>query len=582
MSVRCRAGRGARRKRLIKTRTRAPGVCGIAGILGREDKPVVQAMMDRIAHRGPDGEGCWTDDGVTLGHRRLAIIDVATGDQPMESHDGRFCVVYNGEVYNHVALRRRLEAEGATFRTDHSDTEVLLEAYRAWGPDMVQHVEGMFAFALWDTLERTLFVARDPFGIKPFFYACVGGDFVFASEQKALLAHPAVRPVADLDRIKERAALEFLTGQATLFQGVHQLPPGTWAVLRPDAPGECHVDWQPYYTVGAERYPTIEDAAHTIKDRFVASVEEQLMSDVPLGVILSGGLDSAAVAAVHQSLSPEPIHTFTVAESEDVEDFRQARRLADELGTDHHECFFDLDDVIAQMPRYTYHNENINYTEFFFHPLFERMAQDVKVGLCGQGSDELWGGYDRYKDPLPLARDRIARIRAAAPRHGEELATQVAMTHVSGSSLAEFDQLGGQLNNFQLRLVDRNSMTHSLEVRVPFLSKPLHRVSRAVTWGWKLRDDVEKWILRKGLEEIGLPHDLLWRPKVPAGRATSPGVMDRFEAYAAKLVPKQAMRDHPLRGTFGAPAEQLLYELWNAVFVEQGGDPKGLTLEDLA
>lgn len=556
-------------------------MCGIAGILGREDKPVVQAMMDRLAHRGPDGEGCWQDDGVTLGHRRLSIVDLETGDQPMESHDGRYCVVYNGEVYNHAALRSGLEAAGATFRSDHSDTEVLLEAYRAWGPDMVQHLEGMFAFALWDVQERTLFVARDPFGIKPFFYACVDGTVVFASEQKALFAHPAIRAVPDLDRIKERSALEFLTGQGTLFQGIHQLPPGTWAVLHPDDPGDCHVPWRPYYTVPSERHASIEDAAHAIKDRFVASVEEQLMSDVPLGVILSGGLDSAAVAAVHQGLSEDPIHTFTVAESEDIEDLQKARGLAEQLGTDHHECFFDLDDVVAQLPRYTYHNENINYTEFFFHPLFERMGKEVKVGLCGQGADELWGGYDRYKDPLPLARARIDRIRAADPRHGEELATQVAMTHVSGSSLAEFDQLGGQLNNFQLRLVDRNAMAHSLEVRVPFLSKPLHRVSRAVTWGWKLRDGVEKWILRKGLEEIGLSDDLLWRPKVPAGRATGPGVMDRFDAYAAKRVSKEGMAAHPLAGTFGAPAEQLLYELWNEVFVERDGDWKGLTLEDL-
>ena len=181
-------------------------MCGIAGLLGREDKGLVGRMGDAIAHRGPDGDGTWTDDGVTLGHRRLSIIDHEGGAQPMESHDGRFCVVYNGEVYNHRLLRAELESAGCTFRSDHSDTEVLLEGYRHWGPSVVERLEGMFAFALWDTQERTLFIARDPFGIKPFFYACAGDDWIFASEQKALFVHPDLAAVPDIDRVKERAA----------------------------------------------------------------------------------------------------------------------------------------------------------------------------------------------------------------------------------------------------------------------------------------------------------------------------------------------------------------------------------------
>lgn len=531
-------------------------------------------MCDRIAHRGPDGHGVWTDAGVTLGHRRLSIIDIDGGVQPMESHDGRYCIVYNGEIYNHAALRTQLEAAGCRFRSDHSDTEVLLEGYRQWGTEVVGRLEGMFAFALWDTVEKTLFVARDPFGIKPFFYACTGQEFVFASEVKALYAHPGITFAPDTNRVKERAALEFLTGQGTLFAGIHQIPPGAYAVLRPDDVPACHVPWQPYYAVPGEHFGSIEAAVQTIRERFVASVEEQLMADVPLGVILSGGLDSAAVAAVQAGLSDEPIHTFTIAESEDVEDFTKARGLAEDLGSVHHETFFDLDDVLRDLPKYAWHNESINHTEFFFMPLFEMMAKDVKVGLCGQGSDELWGGYDRYRDPLPLARERIARVRAANPAHAEELATQVALTHSSGSALAEFDQLGGQLNNFQLRLVDRNSMASSLEVRVPFLSKPLHQASRAVGWGLKLHDGIEKWVLRKALEDIGLRDDLVWRKKVPAGRATAPGVMAGFDDYATKLVGKPSP-------TFGSPAEQLVHNLWQEVFARDG-NLKGLTLEEVA
>jgi asparagine synthase (glutamine-hydrolysing) len=548
-------------------------LCGIAGLLGREDKPLVQKMCDRIAHRGPDGEGIWMDEGVTLGHRRLSIIDLDGGAQPMESHDGRYCIVYNGEIYNHKQLREHLESAGCTFQSDHSDTEVLLEGYRHWGPSMVEKLEGMFAFALWDTQERTLFVARDVFGIKPFFYACVNGDWIFASEQKALFAHPEIERKADFNRIKERSAVEFLTGQSTLFEGVHQLPPGTHATLRPSESG-CHVQWTPYYQVPVEPYTSLEDAAATIRERFIQSVDEQLMADVPLGVILSGGLDSAAVAAVHQTLLADaPIHTFTIAESEEVADFQAARALSEHLGTEHHETFFDAEDVINELPRYTWHNENINYTEFFFQPLFAFMRETVTVGLCGQGSDELWGGYSRYANPLEVGKQRIARVREAKPDHEEELATQINSTHMSGQSLAEWDQQG-QLNNFQLRLVDRNSMAASLEVRVPFLSQPLHAASRAVPWSAKVQE-MEKYVLRKALEDVGMPHDLTWRKKVPAGRATGPKVMDQFEAYAAKMTPIKHT------GVFERPAEQLLYNLWEEIFIHRDGY-HGIALEDLA
>lgn len=556
-------------------------MCGIAGILGREDKALVGRMCDRIAHRGPDGHAVWTDADVTLGHRRLSIIDIASGDQPMESHDGRFVVVYNGEIYNHAALRVELEAAGCTFCTDHSDTEVLLEGYRHWGLDLFGRLEGMYAFALWDTEEGELVLGRDPFGIKPFFYACTGEEFVFASEVKALYAHPDINFVPDVDKVKERAALEFLTGQSTLFEGIHQLPPGSFAVLKPNDRYDCHIPWQPHYVVPAEEFQTIEDAARAIKDRFVASVEQQLMSDVPLGVILSGGLDSAIVAQVHAAVSDEPIHTFTVAESEDVEDFRQARNLAERLGADHHEAFFDMDDLVRDLPRYAWHNENINHTEYFFMPLFDMMAKTVKVGLCGQGSDELWGGYDRYRNPLPLSRERIRRLRRSGPKHAEELATTVALTHSSGSALAEFDQLGGQLNNFQLRLVDRNSMAHSVEVRVPFLSRPLHQASRAVGWGLKVHEGVEKWIFRRAVEDLGLSEDLVWRKKVPAGRATAPGVMGGFDAYAERLLPLEKRVAHPLAGTFNSAAEQLVHDVWQEVFVRDGRID-GITLEEFA
>lgn len=557
-------------------------MCGIAGLLGREDKAVVRQMTDRIAHRGPDGEGQWSDAGlVTLGHRRLSIVDLEGGAQPMESLDGRYCIVYNGETYNHEPIRRELEAKGHQFRTDHSDTEVILEAYRAWGPSFVERLEGMFAFAIWDTQDQTLFIARDPFGIKPFFCRWTKeGDWIFNSEVKGLQAHDGWDPVVDVCRIKERIALEFLVGQGTLLEGVHQLPPGTWALLDPKTftPGK-EIPFVPYMRTDIETYDSPQQAMKEIYTRFQNSVEEQLMSDVPLGVILSGGLDSAAVAAAYAKASDAPIRTFTIGEGDQVEDVRRARQLAEHLGANHHETSFTAEDYHRELPRYVWANENINYTEFFFQPLFEFTRKHVTVALCGQGSDELWGGYARYKDPRALAMERIRRIDATDPSHGCSLRQTVISTHRHGAALAEWDQQG-QLNNFQLRLVDRNSMASSLEVRVPFLSKPLAQISHNTSWGWKIRDGVEKWILREALEELKMPKDLTWRPKVPAGRSTAPGVVETFESWAERNVGRHAPTQG-LEHAFPNAAEAAVYRLWHHHTVECRGAPNTITLEDL-
>ncbi|MEA3142876.1 MAG: hypothetical protein QOG31_200 [Thermoplasmata archaeon] len=548
-------------------------MCGIAGLLGRDDRALVGRMCDRIAHRGPDGSGLWSDAQVTLGHRRLAIIDVATGQQPMADNSGRFTIVYNGEIYNHLALRAELEAAGARFRT-HSDTEAILEGYRLWGPRVLERLEGMFAFALWDGERRELLLARDPWGIKPLHYALAGGDLLFASEAKALFAHDALKPRPDLDAFREQAVFEFLTGTRTLFHGVHQLPPSSWAVVRP---GDRHVSPKPYAPFTAEAAAgSPEEAAKALRDRLTQAVREQLMSEVPLGVILSGGLDSAAVAALHQGMSDRPISTFTIAEDDEVEDARVARRLAEHLGTDHHEATFTLEDLLRDLPRHAWHNENVNYTEFFFFPLFRMMRRHVTVGLCGQGSDELWGGYARHQDPHALAAERMRRLRIAKPADAS-LPDTILRHHASGAELAKWDQ-GAQLANFQLRLVDRNSMAFGLEVRVPFLSRPQQALSDATPWEWKVQGGIEKWVLRRAVEPV-LPKEIAWRKKVPAGRATAPRLLERFEAHAAKLRPARASA-HPA-GDLASGADRLLFDLWNEVFVH-GARPESVTLEALA
>ncbi|MCA1811593.1 MAG: asparagine synthase (glutamine-hydrolyzing) [Halobacteriales archaeon] len=548
-------------------------MCGIAGLLGRDDRSLVGRMCDRIAHRGPDGSGLWSDGHVTLGHRRLAIIDRAMGQQPMADASGRLTIVYNGEVYNHLDLRVELEALGASFRT-HSDTEVLLEGYRRWGAQLLERLEGMFAFALWDAERRELVLARDPWGIKPLQYAFAGRDLVFASEAKALFAHEALPPRPDLDAFREQAVLEFLAGNRTLFEGVRQLPPSTYAVVKP---GDGVVLPKLYRPFPAERAApsSPDEAARALRDRLGQAVREQLMSEVPLGVVLSGGLDSAAVAALHQGMAERPIATFTLAEDDEVEDVKAARKVAEHLGTEHHEGTFGLDDLLRDLPRHAWHNENVNYTEFFFFPLFRMMRRHVGVGLCGQGADELWGGYARYQDPHALASERMRRLRVAQPAD-PTLRDTILRQHASGPELAKWDQ-GAQLDAFQLRLVDRNSMAFGLEVRVPFLSRPQQALSDAVPWEWKVREGIEKWVLRRAAEPL-LPKEVAWRRKVPAGRATAPRVMERFEAHAAKLRPRTIT--HPA-GEAASGADQLLFDLWTEVFVH-GARPESVSLEALA
>jgi len=233
------------------------------------------------------------------------------------------------------------------------------------------------------------------------------------------------------------------------------------------------------------------------------------------------------------------------------------------------------------LPRHAWHNENTNYTEFFFLPLFAMMKPHVTVGLCGQGADELWGGYARYQDPDSLAAQRRRRLALASPPNAAELEATIATSHASGEALSRWDQKG-QLANFQLRLVDRNSMASGLEVRVPFLSRTMQAQSKVVPWEWKVRGGIEKWLLRKAVADLGLPEDIVKRKKLAAGRATAPGVAARFEAYAESLRPAARIAAHPLAGAFQNAAECLMYDLWHEVFIERQGNWRGVTLEALA
>ena len=359
-------------------------------------------MRDVITHRGPDDEGIYIDENVGLGHRRLSIVDVAAGHQPMTNEDGSLYIIYNGEVYNHADYRDELESRGHIYRT-HCDTETILHLYEDYGDACVEHLRGMFAFAIWDRNKRELFIARDRLGVKPLYYVHTDdGSLYFASEIKALLEARAIKPELNFRAFSDYLANHATSGEETLFVGVKRLMPGhtlTWC------DGEIKI--KKYWDVSFEKVGadgrSDKDYIAEWSELFRKSVELRLMADVPLGMFLSGGIDSSAIAAVMSTLVDEPIKTFSVAFKErEANELEYARLVARAYNTDHHEVVVSPEDFFAALPDLIWHED-----EPLAHPssvalyfVSRLAAQHVKVVLTGEGSDELMAGYARYRKTI--------------------------------------------------------------------------------------------------------------------------------------------------------------------------------------
>ena len=394
-------------------------MCGICGIWNGADPAAghgrIDRMLETIVHRGPDGEGRLDRPGLALGMRRLAIIDLAGGDQPIFNEDGSVAVVFNGEIYNFRELRADLERRGHRFAT-RSDTEVLVHGYEQWGDEMLHRLVGMFAFALWDENRRRLLVARDRFGKKPLYYSRRGGEIVFGSEIKALLA--AGVP-ADLDdaALEDYLALRYVPAPRTLFRSVRQLPAGHKMVISDD-----RFEVQRWWRLRYDPKPalTLAQAADDVEDLMRTAVKRRLVSDVPLGCFLSGGLDSSTVLSFMSELSDEPVRTFSIGFDEGwaSDELPAARSTAQAFGTRHHEIRLGPDEFLRLMPTAVWHRDE-PLAEPSEIPLLalSRMAREhVTVVLSGEGGDELFGGYPKYRVDALL--DRAGRAgRAVLGEH---------------------------------------------------------------------------------------------------------------------------------------------------------------------
>ena len=378
-------------------------MCGIAGIFHLDTpKPVdparVKQMLDVIAHRGPDGEGVWTAAGVGLGQRRLAIIDIAGGTQPMHSADGKLTVVFNGEIYNYRELRIDMEAWGAEFRTN-SDTEVILHGWRRWGPACLDHFTGMFAIALFDHEQQCLFVARDRLGVKPFYYTELSdGAVLFGSELKALLAHPRLRRAPDLSAVEDFLGLGYVPDDACIVAGVKKLSAGHHMILRRNhRMPEPQRWWDMDFSAAARG--SVKDLEHQLTDHMRMAVRSRMVADVPLGAFLSGGVDSSSVVALMAEASRTAVETCSIGfDVPDLDETAHARLVAERFATNHRERIVSPDDF-GLIDTLVHHFDE-PFADASALPMYrvcELARERVTVALSGDGADEALAGYRRHR-----------------------------------------------------------------------------------------------------------------------------------------------------------------------------------------
>jgi len=561
-------------------------MCGIAGFLGSGDRQDLQAMTARLAHRGPDAEGFFADEaaGVFLGHRRLSIIDLGGGAQPMVSADGNLIVVFNGEIYNHEELRAELVAKGHVFVTDHSDTEVLLHGWREWGESLVGRLNGMWAFAIRDNKAKRLFLSRDRFGKKPLYYFQNKGTFAFASELTSLLCHPlAPRNESEIARVKF-LALGLIPAPYTAIEGIWKLPAGH--NLSVDAAGLKVSRYWRYRLEPTEPCRNDEELAEELRDLLLRATKRRLMADVPLGIFLSGGIDSSLIATLAaRELGGGSLQTFTIGFSEPTfDESAPARRMAEFLGTEHRQEMLSLDAAVDVLPRILDNlDEPQGDSSLLPTWLLCRFARrHVTVALGGDGGDELFAGYDPFRAlklagiysnlvPRPL-HEALRLLAARLPvshknisldfkikrtlrglSHPPELWNPVWMGALEPDELARATEsrfsieeiYGEAINAWEecasdapvdralqffteiylqdgiLAKADRASMMNSLEVRSPFLDIEVADFARKLPSRFKLRGGTTKFLLKFAAGPL-LPPDIVGRRKKGFGSPIGP------------------------------------------------------------
>src|SRR5437868_9523544 len=550
-------------------------MCGICGQFNfASDEPVepttIRRMTDTIAHRGPDDEGYFISGPIGLGFRRLSIIDLAGGHQPMFDAERSVCVIFNGEIYNYKELRVELERCGHSFRTN-CDTEVIIHGYKEWGTDVLNHLNGMFGLAIWDFRNKRLVVARDAMGIKLIYYRVANDGFTFGSEIRAVLAAEASRPEVDPVALNMFLRFRYTPSPLTIFRGIRKLAPGTMLVLER---GECREErWYNYMPRPFSTRKNDKEATEELLELYRAAVKRHLLSDVPIGILLSGGLDSGLLLALmNEQGGPWPAYTIGYGESFRDDELADAAETARLLGANHITVQLDRREFEEALPRIVRALEepvaSSSIVPMYF--ISQRARQDVKVALIGQGPDELFGGYNRHlgvcygnwwrslpralRASLGVALNRLPRnetlkrgiyslgegdrlrryqhVFSIAPEEQiNSLFRADVLPQKKSSELVDYwrallpqmehlDELGGlqlievrsSLPDELLMYADKLSMAHSLEARVPYLDRTVVEYVQRLDASYKIRNGNRKWLHRRVCEKF-LPPQILQRKK---------------------------------------------------------------------
>jgi asparagine synthase (glutamine-hydrolysing) len=576
------------------------GICGVA-VSERESAPDLEAvarMSGRLVHRGPDDDGLFSEGPVALAARRLSIIDLDHGHQPIASEDGSAVVVQNGEIYNYRELKRQLESRGHRFATD-CDTEVHVHAYEEWGDGFLERLRGMFAIALWDKRRRRLLLARDRFGIKPLYYRHAEGALCFASELKAMLEQPGFSREIDPKAVAAYLAFNSIPAPLTIFAEARKLPPGSllsWEAGRI----ELRRYARPGPVPGAElRRGSADELAAELREVLDDSVRAHLVADVPVGVLLSGGVDSGGLAALASRHGEEPLRTFSIGfEEEGFDELSRARLVAERYGTDHHELILRPDAVELLPQLVAAFDEPFGDSSALpTYLVSELAAGHVKTALSGEGGDELFGGYYTYvadllarrvgrlaalarplAEALPSRTDRVgfdykakrfaraAALPALERHHGwKEIFSAADRAELAGPGAAAWDpldlyreryaetagtdplarmqdlDLGIYLVDDLLVKTDRLSMAHSLELRVPFLDPKVAEFAFSLPRKLKVRGLAKKRLLRRALEPL-LPREIVHGRKQGFSIPLAAWLRGPLEPFARETLASSALR----------------------------------------
>lgn len=559
-------------------------MCGIAGLLGNGSLDDAISMANAIGHRGPDGSGDFqtsvehTDGSVAFSHARLSIIDLDGSQQPIHSDHGCVLMV-NGEIYNHKNIKSELQ--DYPFRTA-GDSETILALHRvhSWNRTpgdnpaqrhvkWVSKLDGMWGFSLWDPSANELILCRDPFGIKPLVRTQLSdGTLLFGSEVKAFRGHPEFSAKPDVSALAVRLAYEYPLDQTTLFSGVTSVGIGTietWSMVQGKATltGVARY-WKPQVNLADNWNPS--NSASRLLQSLGDSIQDRLMADVPVGIVLSGGLDSSLMAALAHDAAdsvgkPTP-ECWTVADSEDNVDLQASIMVTENLDLGHHIHIMDENTMWKELPNFVWNGEDLDITVMFWQSVFQQMKGNVTVALCGQGADELHAGYSRYRN-LPahskLVNSRMdlsGKIEISENDRGlgKPWSSESIMPEDNFASLSktlEFEQTRGQMSNFQLRLGDRHSMAQAIEARVPFLGMRHAKIANQLPLSWRLSNDDEKMALRAAADLTSLPKEIIRRPKLPAGTATSPTLV-------SEIINSLSDRAEDWANEYGVLSKQLL------------------------